>query len=336
MTDILEIETPRARAPYRRLKVYKSPQDAREAAEFFHRVAKSQSEGTNVAGGFTVPEVVAAAVISYRDRVGVIRANANVVNMTSDSITLPRRSTGVTGAFIGENATLADTQEVVFDNVTLSAKKIMTLVRASSELELDAVGFADFITGELAYSLAFLEDDTVINGDGSAASGGISGLTTKILDKAAAKDAAAGNDTFLEITLADLATALAAVPDYAVGGAKWYCSHVAYASVFCRLAAGAGAIQIVDGTPHFWGLPVVRSSLFPTSTGDLSNLAMLFVGDMNLACLFGARRAINVARSTSRYIEFDQTIWRATERFDAVWELGTAATVGPMVALIGD
>lgn len=184
--------------------------------------------------------------------------------------------------------------------------------------------------------MAYLEDNTAFNGDGTSAFGGMHGLTKKILGLAGAKDAATNVDTFVEVTAADLATALAALPTYALTNAKWYCSQPAYAHVFCRLAAGAGGIQMADGMPHFWGLPIVISNLLPTSTGDLSDLPMLFVGDMDLACMFGARRAINVSRSSTRLMEYDQSIWRATERFDCVWELGDASTVGPMVALIGD
>jgi hypothetical protein len=34
-------------------------------------------------------------------------------------------------------------------------------------------------------------------------------------------------------------------------------------------AAAPGGIQMVGNVPHFWGLPIVVSNLFPTSTKPL-------------------------------------------------------------------
>ena len=59
-------------------------------------------------------------------------------------------------------------------------------------------------------------------------------------------------------------------------------------------------------TPRFWGLEIVRSNLFPTSTGDLSDTPMFYVGDMSLAVVLGSRRGLTIRRSQSRYMEFDQ------------------------------
>ena len=38
-----------------------------------------------------------------------------------------------------------------------------------------------------------------------------------------------------------------------------------------------------DGVMRFWGLPIVVSNLFPTSTSTINDTPMLYVGDMSKA-----------------------------------------------------
>ena len=213
------------------------------------------------------------------------------------------------------------------------------MVRTSAELESDAAAFTPWISAELGFALASFEDETALLADGSPTYAGIQGLNAKILGLAGAVDAATNNDTFAEITATDLATAFAKLPDYAAANAKWFCSQSCFAHVFCRLAAGAGGLTSGrNGVPLWWGMQVVVSPQFPngTSTTDFSDVPMLYVGDLARACIFGSRRQITVKRTDSRYLEFDQAAYRATERFDIVWVLGTAATAGPLIGLIGD
>jgi HK97 family phage major capsid protein len=148
-------------------------------------------------------------------------------------------------------------------------------------------------------------------------------------------------DTFAEVTATDLATVMAACPAYALSNAKWYCSQPAFSLVFERLVAAGGGntISTLAGPAErrYLGYPIVIDQKMPTSTGDLSNVAMLLFGDMRRAVAFGDRQGFRVLTSNERYMEFDQIGILGIERYDIkVHSLGDGTTAGPIVALIGE
>ena len=64
---------------------------------------------------------------------------------------------------------------------------------------------------------------------------------------------------------------------------------------------------------------------------------MALFGSLNQACTFGRRRDITLVADASRYLENDQTAFRATERIDIVFhEAGDSSTSGAIVGLMGD
>jgi len=195
------------------------------------------------------------------------------------------------------------------------------------------------------YTFAGKEDDIGFNADGSSSYGGMRGITTLLLDGAhdAGKVVAtAGHDTFAEIDTTDLTNLIGKLPAYALPGAKWFASQMAFATVFCRLASTVGGIimqQTFSGrlVPTFLGFPIAIAQVLPQVTTDLSGSVMLLFGDLSLAATLGERRGVTVARSNSRFLDQDQIAWRGTERVDInVNDLGDASTAGPIVGLVGE
>ena len=136
----------------------------------------------NSAGGVLVPAEVLNAIIALRETYGVFRRECRVVPMSADALDVPRRTGGFTTGFFGENTALSKSQ-VSFDDVNLTAKKLGTLGRLSSEVSEDAIAsFGDFVTAEVAYAFASKEDDCGFNGDGSSVFGGMRGLTVLATD----------------------------------------------------------------------------------------------------------------------------------------------------------
>ena len=75
----------------------------------------------------------------------------------------------------------------------------------------------------------------------------------------------------------------------------------------------------------------------PKVTTDLSDVAMLVYGDLNMGVVFGDRMGIEVDILTERYAEYRQIGIMATERMDIVVHgLGSTTEAGPIVALIGE
>lgn len=306
---------------------------------------KAHGEGVNAAGGVLVPIEFEQAIIDLREEFGIFRNYTKMYPMGSDSMSIPRRASGLTAYWTGENTAITESQKG-WDQVMLVAKKLACLTRYSTELDEDAViNIADDLASEIAYAFAQAEDNAGWNGDGSSAYGGIVGVRTKIIDgthTASAVDAASGHDTFAEIDASDIAAVMGKLPRYAERNAKWYVSQVGWSVMFQRLIAAAGGVtmsELTGGKPvrRFLGYEVVIDQTLPTATTDISDTAMLFFGDLSLAVAMGERRGIRIKTSDDRYFEYDQLGVQGTERVDInVHDLGDAVTAGPLIALIAE
>ena len=123
------------------------------------------------------------------------------------------------------------------------------------------------MTNEIAYPFAVGEDGCGFNGDGTSTYGGMTGIVTKFnagyATLTGAVAAAANHDTMAEIVLSDLTSTMAALPQYALMNAKWYCSKPFNDIVFngIKAAGGGNTIQQLDGTVgmNFLGYPIVIS-----------------------------------------------------------------------------
>src|SRR5205823_2644251 len=96
-------------------------------------LVRAASEGLNSGGGFLVPAEVETALIALLEERGVFRRNAQIVTMGADTTTRPRRTGGLTAYFTAEGVAASESQ-LAWDNVSLVAKKLMTLTKASNEL----------------------------------------------------------------------------------------------------------------------------------------------------------------------------------------------------------
>ena len=100
------------------------------------------------------------------------------------------------------------------------------------------------------------------------------------------------------------------------------------------LEKGLSAAEIAGGVSEgrFLGYPVYFNNSMRTA--PTSDQVVALFGDMKMSTHFGLRSQIAVRASTDRYIEFDQTYFVASVRFDVVTsDIGDATTAGPVVAL---
>ena len=115
MPDLLERDSSRFYTGTRSapLRAFKSEADAmrsgawfmatfygnRKAAHFCEKAGiefKALNESTNPAGGVFVPNELARAIVGVRETRGAIRATAQVTPLSSDSSSVPRRSSSAT------------------------------------------------------------------------------------------------------------------------------------------------------------------------------------------------------------------------------------------------
>ncbi|MBT8199590.1 MAG: phage major capsid protein [Acidimicrobiia bacterium] len=307
------------------------------------QIGNVAEEGSNPAGGYLVPSPMSNAIIDLRDQFGVARQELNFVPMSSDTLTIPKVSSGTTVYAVGENVeiTAADAK---WASVTLNARKWAALSRISSELVDDAIiSVIDWLTTDFARSFAEKEDDSLFNGDGTSTYHGIYGVRPKIVDgnhTTGAVDLETGDNTFAEITLVGIHDVVGALEPQWHGTAKFYMSQQCWSTAFERLMAASGGnttTTLAAGVGlSFLGYPVVLSQKMPTSTGDLENVAMFLFGDLNAAVAAGERRGFRTGILRERYAELDQVGVMATTRFDfSVHGLGDTSTSGPIVAGVG-
>lgn len=306
-------------------------------------VTRAAGTSPNSAGGALVPDEIEDMVIALREQYGALRASANITNMRSDTKTIPRRTSGLTAVFIGENQTLSE-QSMGWDGVGLIAKKLTVFTRVSNELEEDAaIDLAIYFLQEAAFAFAKKEDDCGFNGDGSSTYGGIRGVLPRIIDGSHAAGnvaAATGHNTFAALDNIDLTNLMGAAPALALPGARWFVSQRGYATAFCRLAAAAGGIvnKYVNGVlmPTFLGFPVQMTQVMPQVTSGLIGQVMVAFGDMSLAASLGDRRQLKLRFLTERFIDQDQVGVIGSERIDInIHDLGDNTTAGPVVGLVG-
>jgi len=304
-------------------------------------IRKAHTEGVNNQGGFLVPDEFENELVTLREQYGVIRRNARIWPMASDTLRIPKRAAGLTAYFVGEAAPGTESTQTI-DQVNLVAKKLMALTTVTNELLEDAlVNIGDDIAGEIAYAFSFKEDDAGFNGDGTSSYGGIVGLGTTLSD--ATYQVSDGDATAVSgVTIAEIMKGLSKLPGWASqrGNIKFYCNKSVYHAAFERLAMGAGgatATEIIRGVtgPSFFGYPVeFTQALAAAPSGAGATYA--YVGDMTQAVYLGDRRSTTVAFSDSALNAFeqDERIIRGTSRFDIVCaNCGSASAAGAMIKL---
>lgn len=308
--------------------------------------ARALGEDVNTKGGTLVPEELSSTIIRLVNQYGTARQFCDIVPMGSDTTLIPRRTGGITAAFIGENTSLPEDTDDKWDNVRLTARKLGALVRMSTELSEDGViDVATWLAEEFGLAFHQMEDDCLFNGDGGSTYGSITGVIPKfeaMIAGAGAKGAytATGHGTFATITTDDLSGLQALLPKYARPGARWYCSSEAKSLVFDRLGAAAGGMTSVElggvNMQRYGGYLIEENPKLPSSTGSLTGSVMMAFGNLRQAASMGTRRDIRMRTLLERYADADQIGVIGIERFDInVHDIGTDTVAGPLVVLIG-
>jgi len=311
-----------------------------ENCKNFGITIKAHTEGVNSQGGFLVPDEMAAELVTLREQYGVFRRNAKIYRMTSDTLRIPRKNTGLTAFWVGE-AIAATESTMGFDNVQLVAKKLTALTTVSNELLEDSIiDLASDVANEIAYQFAFKEDDAGFNGDGTSTYGGVVGLATALSDSTY-QISNGGASAYSGVTVLELSGGFKKLPQWAYqrGNVKIYCSRAAYSGVFERLALSAGGVTAAEMTagirePRFFGYPVEYTQVISATEG--ADAVFAYIGDLSQACYLGDRRATSIAFSDSALNAFeqDERVVRGTERVDIVCaNVGSSSVSGAMIKM---
>jgi len=299
---------------------------------------RALSSTDNSKGGVFIPETFASTVIRLTDEYSAIPQQANVVPMSSDTLYIPRRTGGNTAYFVADNSETT-ASDMATDNVMLSAKDCRVASRVPNSLIEDSVvDLAGLVAQEFALALSQKIDDSGFAGDGTSTYGGIRGIQWKFENESlTAGTNDSGESAVSSLTIDDFAETIGKLPSYARAGAGWYVTPQVYSTCMLPLmlsAGGVSAAELASGASEqrFMGYPVYFNNSMRTA--PTAGQVICLFGQMRLSTHYGLRRDITVRASTDRYIEFDQTYFQATCRFDCVTsDVGDASTAGPVVAL---
>lgn len=115
---------------------------------------RALSEGTDSAGGYTVPTVLSAALIDRLRRQSVlVRAGARTVPLTSDSNVIAKLTADPTPAWRAEAGAVA-ASDPTFGAVTLAPKSLAVLVKFSRELLQDSLNIESALVNAITAAMA--------------------------------------------------------------------------------------------------------------------------------------------------------------------------------------
>lgn len=215
---------------------------------------KTQTEGTNNDGGFTVPTMVNRTVIARRDDLSLL-SEFNFLRVTSDTwkAVIPAQGNKATAAISAEGVTATASEPNISNTKTIQLYKDTLEFAITEELLADTVSnYEEFLMNEIARAMAMSANNFIINGTGSGQPYGIYARVT--------------NDVALGATTATSAQLLNVVGgikgSYAVRGETGFVMRNATWTAMRALdLANTGVIlsSYENGVPHIEGWRVARS-----------------------------------------------------------------------------
>jgi HK97 family phage major capsid protein len=291
---------------------------------------RTLTENDNASAGSLVPSPLASTIIELITEYGVMRRECGREIMSSDVLTISKRTGGVTGYWVAEAGSITPSNQT-YKPVTITAKKLAALVRYSSEINEDAiVSMADKIMLEIGVAFAYAEDNAIINGTGTSSTGGIVGLISAA-STTATLPTLADHDEYDEITDADICYGIGKLASY-TRSPKIYTSRLFQNNVFTRLARAAGGATVGEFSSlglvqQYGGLPIVVCEAFPVATGVSAPFCI--VGNLSQAVAWGDRRNVTFKRLVELYAATDEEAVVGTERFGAVVHDVGSASITP-------
>lgn len=295
---------------------------------------KAQVEFNNQLGGALVPIEFLPNLVFLTEQYGIARKVANVVPMSRDVMTVPRKTGLASMVPVAETGTMTPADNS-YNNVTLTAKKYGVLYQVSRELLADsAVNIADDLARSIAEAQAIAEDQAYFLGNGTATYANQIGLTSALPSSAYLTGVSWGT-----MAVSDFTTAMGRVENVNPARLAFVCSRQFFAQVMLKVDKTANQFKELTmgglgGDATFLGYPVFFSQVMPTATG--SNVRSCYFGDFVGATMLGDRRQLEIQTSDQFYFSTDALAVRGTSRFNTVIHGdGRGSTYGPIVCLLG-
>ena len=307
-------------------KVYnKSFWNAMRQKNIRPEIANALQEGTDSEGGYLVPDEFEHTLIEALESENIFRTLAHVIQTASGDRKIPVVASKGTASWVDEEGAITESDDA-FNQVSIGAYKLGTLIKVSNELLNDSVfNLEQYISKEFSRRIGNKEEDAFFNGDGSGKPVGIFhstggaqvGVTTASTSAITADEVI---DLFYSLGAPYRKNAVWVVNDATVKAIR-------------KLKDGNGNYlwqpALTSGTPDtLLGRPVKTSAYVPTIASGAKVIAF---GDFGYYWI--ADRQGRVFKKLSElYAATDQTGFVATQRVDGKLILPEAIKVLQMKA----
>lgn len=292
-------------------------------------IAKALGTGTGPAGGFLVPEEFSNEVVELlRTRAVVRAAGPLIVPMPTGVVNIPRMTGGATSSYVGENASLASSEQT-FGDIVMTWKKLKTIVPVSNELIRFASPAVDtMVRDDMVASMALREDLAFLRGDGMA------NTPKGLRNWALAANVLTSNGNTLANIRSDFFDMIQALETASVRMIKphWFMAPRTKNSLMTRVVDGDGRLVFKDemtaGNLIGWPFGVtaqIPTNLSVTSTGAdeseiyLVDMADVMIGESSdLEIMISDEASYLDATSNTQHSAFDrdQTVIKTIKRHD--------------------
>ena len=286
----------------------RNPLYARAYERYLHdgMLTNTLREGADGAGGYLVPDEFESRIVKALADKNVLRRLARVIT-TRHTMKIPKSLGGGHAQWVPEEGAVPEAS-TAFDQITLGAYKLATMIRVSDELLEDSVfDIEDFIAESFAQRLADVEEEAFLFGDGQ---GKPLGLVHQ-LDTVIATEKAG------EITPEDLVNLQHSIPAKYRENAVFLMNDDTLRRLYCIKSAFDRNIWEGDLTKaeplRLLGKPVIVCDAMPAA--ESGETAILF-GDFG-QMVIADREHRSVKRMTEVYAKQGQVGYLISQRVDA-------------------
>lgn len=270
------------------------------------------AEGTDSAGGYTVPTILVEKFIDRMRAASVcVTAGAKTILLDTQATSIARLETDPAPAWRAENAAIAES-DPTFGTVALTARSLAVMVKISRELLEDSINVGEILTNSLANALALELDRVALLGSGTAPEPRGIFNTSGILSQSQGTNGAALTGFGPLVTAWGALAAENCAPNAMVMAPR------------TRTTLGgllATDNQPLNAPPIIAGIPMMVTSQMPiTQTqGSATNASSIILGDFT-RLLIGVRTGLRIELLKERYAENLQYAFVAHLRADIAVE----------------
>lgn len=242
---------------------------------------RALSEGSDSAGGYTVPTELSAQLIDkLRAASVVVRAGAQTVPVTSDNLSFAKVATDPVPAWRSEAGPVADS-DPTFAAVNIVPRSLAVMTKVSYELMADSINLETQLPNILTAALAVELDRAALEGTGSAPQP--RGIRETVGIGTAAITGVPDFD--------DLIDGHTAVMTANAGPVSAFIMHPRDAGTMAKLKYGDG--HYIGNAPALANVPMLSTTSIATNRGVGENESTIYAGNFR-HLMIGIRQDIRI------------------------------------------